>query len=70
MTTLIYGKHGKGKTTMSQDLEDHPTEVSYRAGVKFAKKFPNLDDFWVKKESRNHDDEENFLTGYYNTVNK
>jgi hypothetical protein len=52
------------------DLDNHPCQVSYDAGVKFAKKFPNLDDFWVKKESRNHDDEENFLTGYYNTVNK
>jgi broad-specificity NMP kinase len=70
MTTLIYGKHGKGKTTMSQDLDNHPCQIAYDAGVKFAHRRPNVSDADVRRESHKYDDEENFQTGYYNTINK
>ena len=55
---------------MSQDLEDHPTEVSYRAGVKFAKSQPKADGWVVSVKARQQEDSDAFKDGYYNTVNK
>lgn len=52
------------------DLENHPTQVSYNAGVKLAKRKPNLDDATVRASARNAEDSEAFVDGYYNTVNR
>lgn len=52
------------------ELESHPTQVSYDAGVKFAKKQPNAHDYQVNAEAREQEDTEAFRDGYYNTVNK
>ena len=55
---------------MSQDLEDHPTEVSYRAGVAYAKRNPNADRVMVNVKASKQEDDEAFKDGFYNTVNK
>lgn len=53
-----------------QDPDQHPCQVSYDAGVKFAKQHPHADGWVISVKARQQEDPENFREGYFNTVNK